>query len=77
MIKVVTSLGKLLVIDSDYVEDLDRRRPLTEYVFTLCGGVISWKVTLKSVFTLSTTEAECMTTIKIVKEAIWLKGLVV
>ena len=33
-------------VDFDYAGDLDRRRSLTEYVFTLCDSVISWKATL-------------------------------
>ena len=28
-------------VDSDYARDLDRRRSLIGYVFTLCGSVIS------------------------------------
>jgi len=32
--------------DSDYAEDLDRRKSLTVYVFTLAGSVISWKASL-------------------------------
>ena len=33
-------------VDSKYVGDLDGRRSLTGYIFTLCGSVISWKTTL-------------------------------
>ena len=32
--------------DSDYAEDLDRRKSLTVHVFTLAGSVISWKASL-------------------------------
>ena len=63
-------------VDFDYVRDLDRRRSLTRYVFTLCGNVISWKATLQSTIALSTIEAKCMTATEAVKEVIWLKGLV-
>ena len=49
-------------VDFDYVGDLDRRRSLTRYVFTLCGSVISWKATLQSTIALSTTKAEYITT---------------
>ena len=49
-------------VDFDYVGDLDRRRSLTRYVFTLCGNVISWKATLQSTIALSTTKAEYITT---------------
>ena len=33
-------------IDFDFVGDLDRKKSLTRYVFTLCGSAISWKATL-------------------------------
>ena len=63
-------------VDSDYARDLDKRRSLTRYVFTLCGNVISWKATLQSTIALSTIEAKCMTITEAVKAVIWLKGLV-
>ena len=43
--------------DSDFCGDLDKRRSLTGYCFTLFGNVISWKASLQSVVTLLTTEA--------------------
>lgn len=60
-------------VDSDYTGDIDKRRSLTGYVFTLSGSAISWKATLQSTIALSTTEAEYMAA---VKEAIWLRSLV-
>ncbi|KAK9750353.1 hypothetical protein RND81_02G190400 [Saponaria officinalis] len=62
--------------DSDYAADVDSRRSVTGYVFTLGGSVVSWKSTLQSSVTLSTTEAEYMALTAAAKEAIWLKGLV-
>lgn len=44
--------------------------------FTLCDSAISWKATLQSIAALSTTEAEYISAIEGVKEAIWLRGLV-
>ncbi|XP_038880511.1 secreted RxLR effector protein 161-like [Benincasa hispida] len=42
--------------DSDYAGDVDSRRSMTGYVFTLGGSVVSWKVTLQPTVTLSTIE---------------------
>ncbi|KAG7564482.1 hypothetical protein ISN44_As10g012460 [Arabidopsis suecica] len=62
--------------DSDYAGDVDSRRSMTGYVFTLGNSVISWKATLQPTVTLSTTEAEYMALTEAAKEGIWLKGLV-
>ncbi|KAH9697414.1 hypothetical protein KPL71_023600 [Citrus sinensis] len=56
--------------------DKDKRRSITGFVFTMCGGAISWKSSLQSVVALSTTEAEYIALTEAVKEAIWLRGLV-
>ncbi|CAA7049382.1 unnamed protein product [Microthlaspi erraticum] len=62
--------------DSDYAGDVDSRRSMTGYVFTLGDSVISGKATLQPTVTLSTTEAEYMALTEASKEGIWLKGLV-
>ena len=62
--------------DSDYCGDLDRRRSLTGYCFTLFGNVVSWKASLQSVVALSTAEAEFMALTEATKEALWLQGLI-
>ncbi|GJT24498.1 hypothetical protein Tco_0894435 [Tanacetum coccineum] len=59
-----------------FLGDLDRRRSLTGYVFTLDRCAISWKATIQSMVALSTTKAEYMAMAEGIKEAIWLKGLV-
>jgi hypothetical protein len=43
--------GKILVgyVDSDFATDLDKRRSLTGYVFTVGDCVVSWKATLQPV----------------------------
>ncbi|KAG8499322.1 hypothetical protein CXB51_005880 [Gossypium anomalum] len=67
--------GVIGYVDADFAEDLDRRRSLTCYIFTIGGCAISWKVTLQTIVALSTTEAEYMAITRACKEAIWLKGL--
>ncbi|GKA61462.1 retrovirus-related pol polyprotein from transposon TNT 1-94 [Tanacetum coccineum] len=61
---------------SDYTADLDARRSLTGYVFTIGNLVVSWKATLQPSVALSTTEAEYMALTEATKEGIWLKGLI-
>ena len=62
-------------VDFDYAGDLDKRRSLTRYMFTIGGCAICWKVTLQSKVALSTTEAEYMAVTETCKNALWLKGL--
>ncbi|GKD89634.1 hypothetical protein Tco_1365141 [Tanacetum coccineum] len=56
-------------LNSDYAADLDARRSLTGYVFTIGNSVVSWKATLQPSVTLSTTEAEYMALTQAAKEA--------
>jgi len=65
-----------IYVDSDYFGNMDKRRSLTSFVFTLSGCAISWKSTLQSTIALFTTEVEYITAVEIVKKAIWLRGLV-
>jgi len=62
--------------DSDYAGDVESRRSMSGYVFTLGGSVVSWKATLQPTVTLSTTKAEYMALTEAAKEEIWLRGLV-
>ncbi|GJR02021.1 hypothetical protein Tco_0525005 [Tanacetum coccineum] len=62
--------------DLDYVVDLDARRSLTGYVFTIGNSVVSWKATLQPSVALSTTKAEYIPLTEATKEGIWLKGLI-
>ena len=61
--------------DANFAADLDKRRSLTSYVFTLGGNVVSWKSTLQHIVALSTTEAEYVALTETIKEGIWLKGI--
>ena len=62
-------------VDSDFAGDLDRRRSLTGYIFSIGGCAVSWKATLQPTVALSTTEAEFMAATEAVKEAMWMRGL--
>jgi hypothetical protein len=63
-------------VDSNDAGDLDKRRSLTRFVFALLGCAISWKATLQSTIAMSTMEAAYMVLVEVVKEVIWLRGLV-
>ena len=62
-------------VDSYFVRDLDRRRSTTGYIFSMCGGLISWKSQLQSIVALSSIKAEYIVAIGAVKEALWFQGL--
>jgi hypothetical protein len=63
-------------VDADYAWDLDDRRSITGYVFTLAGGPICWKSMIQSTVAMPTTEVEYMAVAEAAKEALWLTGLV-
>ena len=70
-----TDNGVVRYIDSDYATDLDRRRSLTGYIFTVGSCAVSWRATLQPVVALSTTEAEYMAIAEASKKLVRLKGL--
>ena len=41
-------------VDADYARDLDQRRSMTGYVFTIVEYTVSWKAELQDTMTLST-----------------------
>ena len=63
-------------VDADYAGDLDQRRSMTGYMFTVAKCLISWKSELQDTITLSTTEVEYMGAVEASKEVLWLRGLV-
>jgi hypothetical protein len=67
--------GLVGYVDSDYGGDLDRRRSLSGYVFTVGDCAVSWKARLQDTVALSTTEVEYMAIAEVTKEALWLKGI--
>ena len=56
--------------DADFAADLDKKRSLNSYVFTIGGNVISWKSSLQHIVALSTMEAEYIALIEAIKEEI-------
>lgn len=63
-------------VDADIAGNLDTRKSLSGYVFTLFGTAVSWKANLQSVVALSTTEAEFIAVTEAIKEATWMRGII-
>ena len=62
--------------DADFAADLDRRRSLTGYCFTIGRNLISWKSSLQQhIVALSTIEVKYVALTEAIKEAIWLRGI--
>ena len=61
-------------VDADFAGDIDSRKSIIGFVFTLDGTAISWASNLKKIITLSATEAEYVAATKARKEMIWLHG---
>ena len=59
--------------DADWAGDLDMRRSTTGYVFVAQGGAISWTTRRQPTTALSSTEAEFMSMVAAIQEALWLK----
>lgn len=60
-------------VDSDYVEDLDKRILLSDNIFMFGGNVVSLKANLQFVVALSSIEAEFIALSETIKEGLWLK----
>ena len=54
-------------VDSDMEGDKDSRSSTTWYVFTIGGTIVSWILKLKKVVSLSTIEANYISTIEVSK----------
>ena len=62
-------------VDADYVGNVDTRKSLSGFVFTLFGTTTTWKENLQSVVALSTTQAEYIALVQGFV-FIWLKGMI-
>ena len=62
-------------IDSNFVGDHDRIKSLIGYMFMLNGYIINQKANLQNVITMSKTKAEYTAALEVMKEVLWLKGL--
>jgi hypothetical protein len=70
-----TRKGLVSYVDSDFAADLDMRRSLTGYVFTVEGCAVSWRACLQLTIAQSTTEVEYIAVRDACKEVVWLKVL--
>jgi hypothetical protein len=62
-------------MDSDSAANLDKKRSLTGYAFTVGDCAVSWRATLQPVVAQSTTKAEYMASAEVCKKSVWLKSL--
>jgi hypothetical protein len=63
--------------DASFAEDSATKRSTGAYVFTLNGGPISWASRRQPTVALSTTEAEYMAMCQAIREASWLRQLLI
>lgn len=61
--------------DADWASDVDDRKSVTGYVFTMGGAAITWNTRKQQTVALSTTEAEYMALSSATQEAVWLQKL--
>ncbi|XP_073220240.1 secreted RxLR effector protein 161-like [Cicer arietinum] len=57
-------------VDSDYAGNMDARKSIFGYVFTLYGTDVSWRAVTQSVVALSTTQVEFIALTKVSVEKI-------
>ncbi|XP_073119638.1 secreted RxLR effector protein 161-like [Henckelia pumila] len=70
------AVGSIMYMMVSTRPDLDKRRSISGYVFTVGGNVVSWKSNLQNVVALYTTEAEYIILTEAVKEGLWVAGFV-
>ena len=55
-------------VDSDSAKDLDKKKHVIDFDFTIYGGAVSWKVFLQLVVALLTTQVEYIILTEAVKK---------
>jgi len=74
---VSQSAQPIVYVDSDYASDLSSRKSTTGFVLQWYGSSIHWSSKLQDSVAVSTAEAEYIALSSAVKEALWLKNLMV
>jgi hypothetical protein len=72
-----TKINLIGFTDSDYATSLDDRKSNSAYVFKYNNFTISWNSAKQKTVSLSLTKAEYIALTSAVKEAVWLKQLLV
>ena len=62
-------------IDLDFTQDLDNRKSVSGYTFSLGSGAISWSSKKQATISGSSTKAEYIAADHTAKEAMWLRSL--
>ena len=62
--------------DADFAGDIDDRKSTSGYIFTLTGGVISWKSSKQSVTASSLMYAEFVACYEALGQVEWLKKFI-
>ena len=63
--------------DADWAGECKSRKSTSGYIFSFCGGPISWQSRKQSSVSLSTAEAEFISLAGAVQEALWLNNLMI
>ena len=61
--------------DLDFAGDVDDRKSISDYVFTLAGGAISWKSSKQTITASSTMYAEFVACYEATGQVNWLKEI--
>eukprot|EP00794_Sanderia_malayensis_P003564 gene3564-biopygen3051 len=62
-------------VDADWGGNLNGRKSQSGYLFSICGGIVSWASKKQATVALSSTEAEYVAACLATQEAVWLRSL--